>query len=252
MNQQPLILVTNDDGIEAAGLWHLAEALRGIAEIMVAAPAVQHSGAGAAFTLYRQLQSERAHSRVAGIDAWQISGTPVDAVLIGLRQHAPRRVAMIVAGVNPGPNLGTDLIYSGTVGAAMQGYQQGLPALAISLASHEPAHLPAAAAVGARLAKALLAAGEPLLLNVNVPARPLEELSETRITVAAPHGAERLIDERTADGMIQRRLEDRDTPPAPEGTDLWAVQHGYVSVTPLHTDLTAHHALDAARRIILP
>ena len=172
MNQQPLILVTNDDGIEADGLWHLAEALRGIAEIMVAAPAVQHSGAGAAFTLYRQLQSERAHSRVAGIDAWQISGTPVDAVPIGLRQHAPRRVAMIVAGVNPGPNLGTDLIYSGTVGAAMQGYQQGLPALAVSLASHEPAHLPAAAAVGARLAKALLAAGEPLLLNVNVPARP--------------------------------------------------------------------------------
>ena len=250
MSQPPLILVTNDDGIDAEGLRLLVQALLPLGEVMVAAPAFQQSGSGTAFTLHRELQSERAHSPVDGVAAWQVSGTPTDAVIIGLRQHAPRRVDMVVSGVNPGPNLGADVIHSGTVGGAMQGFHRGLPSVAVSLASSEPTYLGAAAAVGARIAGALLASGRALFLNVNVPPRPPEELAATRVTTLASRSVERLLDEVTPEGMIQRRLEYVLQANLPEGTDVWAVGHGLVSATPLDPDLTAFHALDEARQLL--
>ncbi len=243
--ERPYILVTNDDGIEADGLWHLAEALLEFGDVMVAAPAFQQSGMGTAFTLHRDLQSERAHSRIEGVDAFQISGTPADAVTIGLRQHAkPRRVHMIVSGVNPGANMGRDAIHSGTIGAAMQGHHRGLPSLAVSLASIEEEFLKDAAIVGARVAKTLWASGKPSFLNVNVPAKPLAELTDLQVTRMAQASVERLVEEKDASGMIHRRLEYRDDYRVREGTDAWAIRNGIISVTPIDTDMTAHHGLD--------
>ncbi len=250
--ERPFILVANDDGIEADGLWYLAEALQEVGEVMVVAPAFQQSGMGTAVTIFRNLQSERAHSRLEGVDAWQVDGTPTDAVIVGLHQHTTRHVDMIVSGVNPGPNMGTDVVHSGTVGAAMQGFQRALPSLAVSLASTEGQYLADAATVGARIAGALWASGRPLFLNVNVPARPLAELVETRVTILARRSSERLVEEVDADGVIRRRLEYVRRSDMPEGTDIWAVNKGLVSVTPLHVDLTAFHALDEARQILSP
>lgn len=250
MVERPLVLVTNDDGIEADGLWLLAEALLADADVMIAAPAFQQSGSGTAFTLHRELQAERAHSRLEGVDAWQINGTPGDAVVVGLRRYAPRRVKAIVSGVNPGANLGRDAIHSGTVGAAMQGHHRGMPSVAVSLASIEPQHLADAAAVGARITKTLLDSGEAQFLNVNVPPRPLAELQDVRVTTMALLSVERLLEEIDDQGVIHRRVVYRDDVELPEHTDAWAVRQGYVSVTPIGTDLTAHHALDAVRRLL--
>ena len=247
---RPLILVSNDDGIEAEGLWHLARAMQAHGDVVVAAPAFQQSGAGAAFTIYQELQSERAHSRLEGVEAWRISGTPSDAVTIALHRHVPRHVDLIVSGVNPGPNLGNDVIHSGTVGAAIQGHHRGLPSLAVSLASTDEAYLPAAATVGARIAGELLTSGEALFLNVNVPAHPQAELAETRITTIANTSAERLIEEEGPGGVIRRRLEYRNVDQISEGTDIWAVQQGHVSVSPLTTNLTAFDLIDMTARIV--
>ena len=250
MTERPYILVSNDDGIEADGLWLLAEALLEVGDVIVAAPAFQQSGSGTAFTLHRELQSERAHSRVEGIEAWQIDGTPTDAVVVGLRQHAARHVEMVVSGVNAGPNMGRDVLHSGTVGAALQGYQRRLPSIASSIVSAQPENLPAAAAVTARLAAALHAAAEPLFLNLNVPDQPEEDLGSARVTHVADLAPERLIEETEPDGMIHRRLELRDDIRLPLDSDVWAVHHGFVSVSPLRLNLTAFDQFAATERLL--
>jgi 5'-nucleotidase len=242
---RPYILVSNDDGIDADGLWFLAEALLEVGDVMVCAPAFQQSGMGTAFTLHRGLETERARSRLDGVNAFQVSGTPGDAVTLGLRRHSkPRRVHMIVSGVNPGANMGRDAIHSGTVGAAMQGHHRNLPALAVSLASVDEQYLKDTAIVGARIAAQLWASGESAFLNVNVPAQPLAELTKIQVTRMAQASTEKLIEEPDANGIIQRRLEYRDDYRVHEGTDAWAVRNGIVSVTPIDTDMTAHHGLD--------
>ncbi|MXY85265.1 MAG: 5'/3'-nucleotidase SurE, partial [Chloroflexi bacterium] len=108
MTDRPLVLATNDDGIEAPGLWHLAEAVLDFADVLVVAPAFNQSGMSASVTLRQDLETERAHSLLDGVDAWQVNGTPTDAVLHGIRHLAPRHIDMIVSGVNPGPNVGRD------------------------------------------------------------------------------------------------------------------------------------------------
>ena len=245
--ERPYILLTNDDGIEAIGLWHLAEALLSFADVMISAPAVNQSGTGTALNLRSDILTERARSRIEGVAAFQSHSTPADSVGIGLRQHAkPRRVHMIVAGVNPGANMGRDAIHSGTVGAAMQGHHRGMPSVAVSLASAEETHLADAAAVGARVVATLWASGQSQFLNVNVPNLPLAELTQMQVTRMAQASVERMIEEQDERGVIRRRLEHRDDYRVSEGTDAWAVRNGIVSVTPIHTDLTAHHDMDNA------
>jgi 5'-nucleotidase len=245
--QRPYILVTNDDGIEAIGLWHLAEALLPFADVMISAPAYNQSGTGTAISLHSDLQTERVQSRLTGVDAFQTNGTPADAVGIGLRQHAkPRRVQMIVAGVNPGANMGRDAIHSGTVGAAMQGHHRGMPSVAVSLASTDEKHLPDAATIGAHVTASLWTSGLAQFLNVNVPDLPLAELSQIQVSRMAQASTERLVEEKDERGVILRRLEYREDPRVRQGTDAWAVRNGIVSITPIHTDLTAHHQMDEA------
>lgn len=250
MAERPLILVTNDDGIEADGLWRLAEAMSALGDVMVAAPAFNQSAMSAAFTLRSDIESERAHSRIDGVDAWQVSGTPADAVTVGLRRYAPRRVSMIASGVNPGPNLGRNVLHSGTVMAAMMGYLRRLPSVAVSLAGLDEAHLASAARAGAKVAERLLAGGRPMLLNVNAPDRAYADYEGFTAARMADISMERLLDEVDERGAIRRRLVWRDDVEPEPGTDAAAVMAGKVAVTPLHNDLTRHDDLDRVSTLI--
>ena len=250
MTERPFILVCNDDGIDADGLWYLAAALTEHGDVMVVAPAFNQSGMSAAFTLHRDLASERAHSRIDGVDAWQVSGTPADAVVMGLRRHAARRVGMIVSGVNPGPNVGRDILHSGTVMAAMQGYVRGLPSVAVSSASLDGANLDVAAQIGADVAGWLLARGEAQLLNVNVPNRPRAEIIGVEVTHTGDISLDRVVDFLEPDGSIRRQLVRREGVEPPAGTDVAAIISGSVSITPLDNDITAHAALEQTRSAI--
>lgn len=250
MTERPLILATNDDGVEADGLWRLAEAVSSFADVFVVAPAFNQSGMSAAFTFRKELETERAHSRLAGVDAWQVNGTPTDAVIHGLRHCAPRHVDMIVSGVNPGPNVGRDILHSGTVMAAMQGYLRRLPSMAVSLFSFEDDHLRDAAVVAGRIAQRLLESGEIQFLNVNAPDLPLESFTGVRVAPVADVSPSRVVDTTGDDGSTRRQLTLRPDAEIPPNTDVAAVLDGAVSVTPLHNDFTLRAAMPVAASLI--
>ena len=250
MTERPLVLATNDDGIEAPGLWHLAEAVLPFADVIVVAPAFNQSGMSAAFTLRQELESERAHSQLDGVDAWQVNGTPTDAVLHGIRHLAPRHIDMIVSGVNPGPNVGRDILHSGTVMAAMQGYLRNLPTVAASLWSFEEDHLRDAAIVAGRIARRLLESGQVQFLNVNAPDRSIDQFRDIRVARVADLSPSRVIDRTDDHGATRRQLTLRPGIEVAPDTDVAAVIDGAVSVTPLHNDLTFHEKLTEAASII--
>ncbi len=250
MTERPLVLATNDDGVEAPGLWHLAEAVNQFADVIVVAPAFNQSGMSAAFTLRQDIEAERAHSRIDGVDAWQVNGTPTDAVVHGLRHFAPRRVSMIVSGVNPGPNVGREILHSGTVMSAMQGYLRGLPSVAASLASFDEDHLQDAALVAGRIAERLLQSGRLQFLNVNAPDLPIDEYAGVRVVAMADLAVSRVVDLIDAHGATRRRLEFRPGIDVDADTDVATIMSGAVAVTPLHNDLTMHSALAEAASLI--
>lgn len=251
MTDLPLILVTNDDGIDSDGIWHLADAMRRIGDVVVCAPVQEHSGAGAAKSMEMEsLESGPASSRLDGVDAWQVRGTPNDSVFVGFERHAPRRPALVVSGVNPGMNLARNSIHSGTIGAAIEGLHRRVPALAVSAGSEREESLASAARVGARVAAELLRSGQSLLLNVNVPDHPEVELAATRITTIANTVIKRISETSGPDGVPRREVEYLDETATDEGTDVWTVRQGQVSVTPLSSNLTAFDLLDTASRIV--
>lgn len=250
MSDRPLIVVANDDGIDADGLWHLAAAMLEIGEVVVCAPALEHSGVGAAMTMGDGIASELAASRIEGVEAFRIHGTPNDAVRAAFNRHTPRRPALVVSGVNPGMNLARNSIHSGTIGAAIEGLHRRVPALAVSAGSARDQSLAAAARVGARVAADLLDSGESLLLNVNVPDHPDVELAATRITTIA-NTIIRKIEERAGPaGGLERHVEYLDEAATQEGTDVWTVRQGQVSVTPISSNLTAFDLLEKVARIV--
>ena len=250
MTQRPLVLATNDDGIEAPGLWHLAEAVSHFADVIIVAPAFNQSAMSAAVTLRRDLEAERAHSRLPGVDAWQVNGTPTDAVVHGLRHFAPRHVDMVVSGVNPGPNVGREILHSGTVMAAMQGYLRGLPSVAASLASFDDDHLLDAAIVAGRIAERLLASGQHHLLNVNAPDLDISEYQGVRVAAMADMAVSRVVDITGEHGSTRRKLEFRPDVDVVPDTDVAAIMDGAVAVTPLHNDFTLHSALSDTSTLI--
>lgn len=243
------ILVVNDDGIDADGLWLLAEAMSSAGEVTVVAPRTDQTGAGTGITVIRKLEVEEVAPRVIGVRAYSVDGTPGDCVAIGLREVVAERVDMIASGVNYGANLGRALLFSGTVGAAMQGHFRALPAIAVS-AEYHPGTPPNWATAGAvcrmlALEAARGALPSDALLNVNVPDRPLHEVAGVRITRLASGPFLRLRANRAprqdANDAFERMPEAEQ---AEEGTDIWAIVNGYVSITPIHADTTSYPHLD--------
>ena len=234
------ILLSNDDGVLAPGIQALASALREFADVKLVAPDRNRSGASNALTLDGPL---RIQSYPNG-DTAVINGTPTDCVYLGVNTLMRPKPDIVVSGINAGPNLGDDVIYSGTVAAAMEGRHLGFPALAVSLNGYQ--HYDTAAAVTCSILRAL--GREPLrtgrILNINVPDLPLEQIKGIRVTrCGSRHPSDQVIPQKDPRGntlyWIGPPGEKYDAGP---DTDFAAVDEGYVSVTPLHVDLTAHGA----------
>lgn len=239
------VLVSNDDGVDAPGIRVLHERLAAIGDVTVVAPDRDRSGASNSLTLDQPIRAVRlADGR------WRVAGTPTDCVhlaLSGLLDHEPD---IVVSGINNSANLGDDVIYSGTVSAAMEGRFLGLPAIAVSLASkdHKGAHYDSAADAVLLLIRRLLVDPLPAdtILNVNVPDLPWSEIRGLAVTrLGRRHRSAPCIAESDPRGRpiywIGPPGEAADDGP---GTDFNAVRDGYVSITPIHVDLTRYQALE--------
>ncbi len=241
---RPLILVTNDDGILAPGIAALAEAMQDLGEVMVCAPETERSGSSHAISLHSHLRTDEIKP------GWyRVNGTPVDCVYLGALHLCARRPDLIVSGINPGYNLGSDVFYSGTVGGAAEGFIRGASAIAVSVHARESPRT--AIPIVRTLAKVLLASSQSSLLNVNIPwlsreaaGRAPETLAEGLPLHVTRLGARPYVEQ------VERRHDPRGHayfwiggPPRDAGEnpgeDTWAVLHGQISVTPLVLDITA-------------
>jgi 5'-nucleotidase len=231
------ILLSNDDGYFAPGLAQLATSLAGLGDLTVVAPERNCSGASNSLTLDMPL-----HLRHASNGFIYVSGTPTDCVhlaVTGVLDHQPD---MVVSGINLGANMGDDTIYSGTVAAATEGYLLGVPSIAISLGSFEGRHFATAGRVARELVQRFRDRpfAAPILLNVNVPDVPYEELRGMQVTrLGRRHKAEPAVKSVSPRGETLYWIGPAGmAADAGEGTDFHAVEHGWVSVTPLQIDLT--------------
>lgn len=240
------ILLSNDDGYRAPGLVCLWRTLSKRWEVTVVAPDRDRSGESNSLTLRYPLR--RPEERENGF--FVIEGTPTDCVYLALKgDFLEQKPDLVVSGINAGRNLGDDVLYSGTVAAALEGRHLGRPAIAVSLAGgRHPRHYEAAAAVVERLLGGLAAGSIPpeTVLNVNVPDLPLEEIRGVRVTrLGDRYPSHPAIPARDPAGERIYWLGEaglpRDNAP---GTDFHAVDEGFVSITPIHADLTLHRALD--------
>ncbi len=241
----PIILVTNDDGINSQGVIALTRALKSLGEVYVVAPDREQSAVGHALTIHRPLKYQKTGNR-----AYSINGTPTDCVIIGVNKLLPARPDLLVSGINNGENLGDDITYSGTVAAAIEGTLLNIPSIAISLVEGFQSHsislkLKNAAIFAQKLAGMVLKKGLPsdTLLNVNVP--DTNKIKGVKFTIQG---------KRVYDNSIQEMLDPKGRKHywigggAPlwelgEDADFNAIQEGFVSITPVCLDLTNYNAL---------
>jgi 5'-nucleotidase len=242
------ILLSNDDGFISPGLNRLREQLIKFASVLTIAPDRDRSGSSNSLTLDRPLRlTER------GDQFYSINGTPTDCVHLALTGLYEEEPDIVISGINAGANMGDDVIYSGTVAAAMEGRNLGLPAIAISLVSHDTNNINSAIKALVTLLEQLpelslsKADNAASILNVNVPNLPWDEIKGFQATrLGKRHKAEPVIRSKDPRGSeifwIGPVGEEAD---AGEGTDFYAIQQGYISVTPIHIDLTRHSAVNA-------
>lgn len=243
------ILVTNDDGFQSAGLMALRAALSEAGEVVVVAPDRNWSAAGHYRKLFDPLRAWEGELP-DGSPALICDGTPADCVALAVMGLLPRRPDLVVSGINLGANLGTDLLYSGTVAAAMEGLVFGVPGIAVSQlrAKEQPWDFRAAQAAVLRLVRR--AAEHPLpggiLLNMNVPARPPEEVRGIRVARLGRRSyKDELIVRHDPRGRPYYWIDGAEPEDhGDDGTDVAAVAEGYVSLTPAHMDLTSHRWLE--------
>lgn len=237
------ILISNDDGVLAPGIRALATELSTVADIDVMAPDRNRSGASNSLTLSRPL-------RVRQLDSghYSVEGTPTDCVHLALTGFLDKSIDMVVSGINDGANLGDDILYSGTVAAAMEGRYLGTPAIAISMVGETIQHYQTAAVIAKQLVLQLRQNPLPFktILNVNVPNLPLDKIKGIQVTrLGTRHSAEPIVKEYDPRGHAIYWV----GPSGPEadagpGTDFFAVSQGFVSITPLQLDLTHYKAFE--------
>ena len=232
------ILLSNDDGYQAAGIVALYQALRTVAEVEVVAPEQNNSAKSNSLTLHSPLY---VHQAANGFR--YVNGTPADCVHIALTGLLGYRPDLIVSGINNGANMGDDTIYSGTVGAAMEGYLFGIPAIAFSQVEKGWSQLDAAAEAARDLVLRLAPRSQdtaPWLLNVNIPNLPRDALKAPRVCrLGRRHAAESVIRQQSPRGETMYWIGDAGPAlDAGEGTDFAATAAGHLSVTPLKVDLT--------------
>jgi len=233
------ILVSNDDGIFSPGIKALGLAMRALGEVYVVAPDVERSAVGHGITVRHPLRFKHTQSAGFGeIPAYRVDGTPADCVVLGV--HLLGRPDLLVSGINIGANLGLDLTHSGTVAAALEGASLGIPSIAFSLdTSGEELNFARAAEWAVRLARRVAERGLPkgVLLNVNFPAAAPKGVLVTRLST---HRFEdRVVERLDPEGRPYYWIAGAPVGEEEEGTDLWAVRRGYISVTPVSLDFTA-------------
>lgn len=246
---RPLILVANDDGIDAPGILSLASGMDGIGDIMVCAPMEEQSAVGHAITMRDPVRARSWPFRgpSGSMDAWAVKGTPADCVKLALNKLVPRRPDLVVSGINHGPNTAVNVLYSGTVSAATEASILGIPAIAFSHCKWGIGDYEASARIARQIAEHVLEHGMPagVLLNVNIPDLPYDKIRG-------------IVTTRQAKSMWEESFSERKDPfeksyywlsgtfvnlDSGKNTDLQAVEDGYVSVTPILHDLTAYGAL---------
>jgi len=241
-----LILVTNDDGFFSKGIQTLAEVLQELGEVYIVAPDRDRSAVSHALTMHRPLKVDLIKEK-----CFSVNGTPTDCVVVGVKKLLPREPDLLVSGINKGANLGEDVTYSGTVSAAIEGTILNVPSFAISLVGERPFRYETASYFALRIAKFVLEKKLPTdtLLNVNVPNKALQEINGIKVTKQGKRSYENSIHEIYSPwgekqywiggGIVSWQKM--------EGTDIQAIMENYVSVTPLHIDLTNYQALDYLR-----
>lgn len=244
------ILVTNDDGVDAPGLLALKQALESLGKVIVVAPDRNWSASGHVKTLHKPLRVNQTSLRDGSL-AYTTDGAPSDCValvMLGLLQEKP---ALVVSGINPSSNVAHDLTYSGTVAAAMEGAISDVPSIAVSIDANHRSQIDfsSAAKIAVNIARRVLSNGLPLdsFLNVNVPDLPLAEISGIRITRLGKRiYRDELVERQDPSGKSYYWIGGE--PPTgeieEEGTDVWAVAHRFISITPVHMDMTSHALIE--------
>lgn len=248
------ILVTNDDGIYSNGINALVSALSQKGNVYVCAPDSQKSACGHGITVSMPVMVKEVSSIDGAVNAWKISGTPVDCVKLGIGELIKEKIDFVFSGINHGGNLGTDVLYSGTVSGAVEGILLGIPSVAVSLDSLNPepeefeATKKIVSEVFDKMANRELA--PDTLLNVNVPYIPSEEIKGVKITKLGVREYDENFDGRRSpfgreyywySGKPVRNLKMEDD------VDLKAVEDGYISITPIHYDLTNHKIMNTIK-----
>ncbi|MEA4925800.1 MAG: 5'/3'-nucleotidase SurE [Syntrophomonadaceae bacterium] len=247
------ILLTNDDGINAKGIHALINELNTIAEIYVSAPDSERSGTGHSITVFDPIKAVEA--RIPGIkQGWLVGGTPVDSVKLAINRLIQAKIDLVVSGINHGSNLGTDVLYSGTVSAAAEGVILGCPSISVSLNSYrDDVDFRFAAEFTRRVILAVMPQGieKTTLLNINIPVLAPEAIKGVRITKLGSRNYHNEFEERLdprgntyywLGGQVVEEEQHEDS-------DVCAVDDGYISITPIHLDLTDYKLMEKYRKI---
>ncbi len=245
------ILVTNDDGIFAEGIYKLAKNLSEHNEVIVVAPDRQRSATGHAITMHHPLRANKVKFFDTNITAWSVDGTPSDCVKLGVEALIDSKPDLIVSGINDGPNLGTDILYSGTVSAAIEGAIQGIQSMALSLVGFKDLNFDLAGEFSASLANTLSENSLPkdTLLNVNIPNLSKEIIKGVKITS---------LGVRRYNNSFVKRIDPRGQEyywmggevveeDQKEDSDIQAIKNDYISITPIHFDLTETKLINKIR-----
>jgi len=247
MADKPLILITNDDSISAKGIASLVNAMSKLGEILVVAPDKPQSGMGHAITIHSPLRLMKSN-QFQNIQSYTCSGTPVDCVKLAIYEILKRRPDLLVSGINHGSNASTNVLYSGTMSAAIEGAIEGIPSIGFSLLDHDAdADFDAASEYAHTIAKGVLAnkLQSGVCLNVNIPKGKKSELKGMKICRQGRAFWEDSFDKRKDPSggdyyWLTGKFEATDKG---EDTDMWALEHKFVSVVPTQFDMTAHHLI---------
>jgi 5'-nucleotidase len=248
----PVILITNDDGVNSPGIISLFNAIGTLGDAYIVAPDRERSAASRSLTMHRPLKAEQLRKRI-----YSINGTPTDSIAIGINKILSEKPVLVVSGINKGANLGDDITYSGTVSAAMESTLMGIPSFAISLAiekqtGNKPLYFETASKFALEIGRQILNNSLPFdtLLNVNVPNLPIDKIKGVKITKQGKRIYENAVHD-TFDPNGNRYYWIGGGEPSWDNrndTDIQAIQTGYISITPIHLDLTNYDALKLIKK----
>tara|TARA_B110000037_G_scaffold21537_1_gene23812 strand:- start:9071 stop:9844 length:774 start_codon:yes stop_codon:yes gene_type:complete len=247
MEEKPLILITNDDSITAKGIAQLVKSMQPLGDILIVAPDKPQSGMGHAITIHDPLRLKKSN-QFPGIEAYTCSGTPVDCVKLAIYEIIKKRPTLLVSGINHGSNAATNVLYSGTMSAAVEGAIEGIPSIGFSLLDHSSdADFEAAGHYASLIAKSALENGlqSGVCLNVNIPKGTIDELKGIKICRQGCAFWEDSFDKRQdsfGDDYYWLTGAFRATDKG-EDTDMWALENNFVSIVPTQFDMTAHHLI---------